>query len=103
MKKDFSRLTRPRNPMPSFVKDELIDLGLMEAYQNHPAYQQNDYIGWITRAKQEKTRQKRLKIMLDKFASGKGCMGMLLIMYLKGEMPKWRWGEKSELQVPVSK
>ena len=76
MKKDFSRLARPRYPMPSFVKDELIGLGLMEAYQNRPAYQQNDYIGWITRARQEKTRQKRLKIMLDELASGKGYMGM---------------------------
>ena len=76
MKKDFSRLTRPIYPMPSFVKDELVRLGLMEAYQDRPAYQQNDYIGWITRAKLEKTRQKRLKIMLDELASGKGYMGL---------------------------
>ena len=84
MKKDFSRLTRPRYPMPSFVKDEHIGLGLMEAYQNRPAYQQNDYIGWITRARQEKTRQKWLKIMLDEIASGKGYMGLKYIVKKSG-------------------
>ncbi len=62
--------------MPSFVKDELIGLGLMEAYQNRPEYQQNDYIGWITRAKREETREKRLKQMLDELAGGDRYMKM---------------------------
>jgi Bacteriocin-protection, YdeI or OmpD-Associated len=34
------------------------------------AYQQNDYIGWITRAKQQATREKRLQQMLDELATG---------------------------------
>lgn len=29
-------------------------------YRNRPPYQQNDYIGWITRGKREETRMKRL-------------------------------------------
>jgi Bacteriocin-protection, YdeI or OmpD-Associated len=34
-------------------------------YLQRPAYQQNDYIGWITRVKLPATRQKRLEQMLD--------------------------------------
>jgi len=79
-------LTTGKTSLPDafIVKDELIGLGLMEAYQNRPAYQQNDYIGWITRARQEKTRQKRLKIMLDEIASGKGYMGLKYIVKKSG-------------------
>ncbi len=76
MKKDFSRLTRPHYPIPAFVKKELVIHGLMKAYRNRPAYQQNDYIGWITRAKQETTKQKRLKIMLDELKRGDSYMNM---------------------------
>jgi hypothetical protein len=36
--------------MPDFIHSALLKRGLLEAYQNRPAYQQNDYIGWITRA-----------------------------------------------------
>ena len=39
--------------MPEFIRTALIENNLMEAYHNRPAYQQNDYIGWITRAKPE--------------------------------------------------
>ncbi len=77
MKKDFSRLTRPQYPMPAFVKKELTNRGLMEAYRNRPAYQQNDYISWIARAKQEETKQKRLKIMLDELKRGDSYMNMI--------------------------
>ena len=62
--------------MPVLVKKALIGSGLMSAYEERPAYQQNDYIGWITRAKQETTRQKRLKIMLDELKSGNSYMNM---------------------------
>lgn len=50
-----SRLKRPRYPMPDFIREALLQHGLMEAYQSRPPYQQNDYIGWITRAKQQET------------------------------------------------
>jgi uncharacterized protein YdeI (YjbR/CyaY-like superfamily) len=44
--------------------------GLMDAYLARPAYQRNDYIDWITRAKREVTREKRLSQMLDELARG---------------------------------
>lgn len=76
MTRDFSRLTRPHYPLPSFVKDALLSHGLMDAYQRRPAYQQNDYIGWITRAKQEETRAKRLRQMLEELEAGDRYMRM---------------------------
>ncbi|MCK7537754.1 MAG: YdeI/OmpD-associated family protein [Marinilabiliales bacterium] len=42
----------------------------MDAYQSRPPYQQNDYIGWINRAKLESTKQKRLNQMLDELKKG---------------------------------
>jgi len=50
--------------MLAFVEQALIQHGLMEAYRNHPPYQQNDYLGWIMRAKQIETQQQRLAQML---------------------------------------
>ena len=76
MKKNTSRLTRPRYPMPAFVKDALLKNNLMDAYNNRPPYQQNDYIGWITHAKREETQQKRLKQMLDELERGNIYMNM---------------------------
>ncbi len=76
MTKDFSRLTRPHYPLPSFVKDALLSRGLLDAYHSRPAYQQNDYIGWITRAKQKETREKRLNQMLEELEAGDRYMGM---------------------------
>ena len=37
--------------MPRFVEDALDEAGLMELYRERPPYQQNDYVGWIARAK----------------------------------------------------
>jgi len=48
----------------------------MDAYRARPPYQQNDYIGWITRAKLESTRQKRLAQMLDELEGGTTYMKM---------------------------
>jgi uncharacterized protein YdeI (YjbR/CyaY-like superfamily) len=48
----------------------------MDAYNARPPYQRNDYIGWLTRAKLEATRQKRLEQMLDELAAGDSYMGM---------------------------
>jgi hypothetical protein len=44
--------------MPDFIREALDEHGLMDAYHTRPAYQQNDYIGRVT-------RRKRLKQMLD--------------------------------------
>lgn len=69
-------LTRPRYEMPDFIREALTARGLMGAYQARPPYQQNDYIGWVTRAKQPATREKRLNQMLDELAGGDKYMKM---------------------------
>ena len=72
----FSKLKRPRYPMPDYVENALIQHGLMVAYRDRPAYQQNDYIAWITRAKRQDTVKKRLAQMLDELSSGDKYMKM---------------------------
>jgi uncharacterized protein YdeI (YjbR/CyaY-like superfamily) len=74
--KKHSRLKRPIHPLPEFVRAALEEKNLMSAYLNRPAYQQNDYIGWITRAKLPATRQKRLDQMLDELFRGDVYMKM---------------------------
>lgn len=74
--KDFSKLKRKIHPMPSFVRAALEDNFLMEKYLQRPAYQQNDYIGWINQAKQELTQQKRLNQMLAELKQGGVYMKM---------------------------
>ena len=76
MGRDFSRLSRPRHPMPDWVRKALVDTGMLEAYESRPPYQQNDYLGWITRAKREETRQKRLAQMLFELDAGDVYMKM---------------------------
>ena len=71
-----STLKRQRYPMPDFIRDALNESGLMAAYGQRPPYQQNDYIGWITRAKKDVTIQKRLRQMLDELALGNKYMNM---------------------------
>jgi uncharacterized protein YdeI (YjbR/CyaY-like superfamily) len=71
-----SNLTRAINPMPDFVREALRSDDLMEAYDARPDYQRNDYIGWITRAKRDETRQKRLNQMLDELRQGDVYMRM---------------------------
>ncbi len=73
---DFSKLNRPRCPMPDFVRQALEERGLLEAYQKRPAYQQNDYVGWINRAKRQETKEKRLRQMLEELEIGGVYMKM---------------------------
>jgi uncharacterized protein YdeI (YjbR/CyaY-like superfamily) len=63
--------------MPKYVRAALEDRNLMEAYLQRPPYQQNDYIGWITSAKRDATRQKRLEQMLDELFRGGLYMKMV--------------------------
>jgi uncharacterized protein YdeI (YjbR/CyaY-like superfamily) len=72
----FRNLKRPRYPMPDFVEKALIARDLMEVYRARPAYQQNDYIGWITQAKRQETKDRRLAQMLDELESGDKYMKM---------------------------
>jgi len=73
----MSPLKRERHPMPDFVLEALNEKGLMSAYRARPDYQQNDYLGWITRAKREETRQKRLAQMLMELEKGDVYMKMV--------------------------
>jgi len=63
--------------MPEFVRQALVKRKLMYAYHSRPPYQQNDYVGWITRAKQVATQKRRLKQMLDELVRGDRYMGMV--------------------------
>ena len=67
---------RPRDPMPVYFRNALTARGLMNAYRARPPYQQNDYLGWVTRAKLDATRQKRLNQMLDELERGGVYMKM---------------------------
>jgi len=71
-----SRMTRKIHPVPGYVKDALEKNVLLDRYNARPPYQRNDYVGWITRAKREETRQKRLDQMLDELRAGDAYMGM---------------------------
>ena len=67
---DTSRMKRDIYEMPEEIRLALEQRGVMEAYRARPAYQQNDYVGWISRAKLEATRAKRLNQMLDELEKG---------------------------------
>jgi len=71
-------LTRTRHKMPDYIREALTERKLMNAYHERPDYQQNDYIGTlrVIRAKRDKTKQKRLKQMLDELEGGKLYMNM---------------------------
>ncbi len=73
---DGSQLKRPRQPMPALVAQALKERGLLTAYQARPAYQQNDYLGWIMQAKRSETKGKRLHQMLDELERGGVYMNM---------------------------
>ncbi len=76
MATDYSKLKRDRHPMPDFVEKALQNEKLMKNYLARPAYQQNDYIGWINQAKQEATKQKGLNQMLSELKHGGVYMKM---------------------------
>ena len=76
MADDLSSLSRPVNPMPDEVREALESAGLMDAYEQRPRYQRNDYLGWIARAKRAETQAKRLQQMLDELAQGDVYMKM---------------------------
>ena len=73
---DTSRLSREIQPMPDDIRDALGSRKLLAAYEERPAYQQNDYLAWIARARRPATRQKRLDQMLEELAHGGVYMGM---------------------------
>lgn len=62
--------------MPQDVLDALTASGVMSDYEARPAYQRNDYIGWITRAAKEETRLKRIDQMIAELKVGGVYMKM---------------------------
>jgi hypothetical protein len=72
----FGRKKRPRYAFPAFIRLALKTSAILDAYRARPAYQQNDYVGWIVRAKRAETRVKRLKQMLSELRRGDRYMNM---------------------------
>ena len=62
--------------------DALLTRELMTAFNARPPYQRDDYLGWIGRAKQDVTKQKRLTQMLDELQ--RGDVFMKLVFRPKG-------------------
>ncbi len=73
----MSPLKRELRPMAGFVRDALENRGLLGRYLARPAYQQNDYLRWVTDAKRPETRQKRLDQMLEELERGGVYMKMV--------------------------
>lgn len=71
-----STLKRAVNRMPKNIHLLLSRHGLLEAYKSRPPYQRNDYLGWISRAKLEATKQKRINQMLEELKQGDRYMKM---------------------------
>ena len=69
-------LKRDINPMPKQIRALLVRDELLELYNARPAYQQNDYLGWISRAKLEETKEKRINQMLAELKAGDRYMKM---------------------------
>ncbi|RPI94957.1 MAG: hypothetical protein EHM40_00075 [Chloroflexi bacterium] len=70
-------LIRTRHKIPDYIREALTERGLLDAYRARPDYQQNDYVGWILRAKRDATKEKRLAQMLDELEGGSRYMNML--------------------------
>ena len=69
-------LKRAVHEIPKYVATALHEHNLKKDYDSRPPYQRNDYIGWITRAKLDATRQKRLNQMLSELKGKKIYMNM---------------------------
>ena len=62
--------------MPDSILQALVERGLLEAYNSRPAYQRNDYLGWIQRARKPATQARRLEQMLQELDEGDKYMKM---------------------------
>lgn len=62
--------------LPGTIKNILLAEDVLEAYENRPFYQRNDYIHWITDAKREETKNKRIRQMIEELRAGNIYMNM---------------------------
>ena len=69
-------MKRKRYDMPKYIEERLLSSGVMEDYLQRLAYQRNDYIGWIERAKREETKKMRIMQMLEELKTGGVYMKM---------------------------
>jgi uncharacterized protein YdeI (YjbR/CyaY-like superfamily) len=69
-------LSRDRHPMPDDVAAVLDESGARADYDARPAYQRNDNLGWIERAKTSATRSRRVGEMFGELRVGGVYMGM---------------------------
>jgi hypothetical protein len=67
---------RPRHKMSTEVRAALSKRGVLAAYNARPAYQRNDYLGWIDAAHRDETKAKRTEQMLRELERGGVYMGM---------------------------
>jgi uncharacterized protein YdeI (YjbR/CyaY-like superfamily) len=72
----MSALKRVEQPMPADVREALRREGVLDEYRERPAYQRNDYLGWIGRAQLGETRAKRVRQMVDELREGGVYMGI---------------------------
>jgi uncharacterized protein YdeI (YjbR/CyaY-like superfamily) len=70
------KLRRKLYEMPADVKLALEVNAVRADFDHRPAYQRNDYLGWITRAERQDTRLKRLNQMIDELKKGGVYMRM---------------------------
>lgn len=63
--------TRPIRPMPAALKRVLVQHDLTKNFGDRPPYQRRDYISWVTDAKRQETRDKRLETIVDDLQSGR--------------------------------
>ena len=62
--------------MPEDVRAALRAGGVEADYRARPHYQRNDYLGWISGAKQNGTRDRRIARMVAELKEGGVYMGM---------------------------
>lgn len=67
---------RERHAMPPDVRQALESAGVRADYDARPAYQRNDYLGWIARAARPDTRARRIAQMIDELTRGGVYMRM---------------------------
>ncbi len=68
--------TRARHAMPADVETALRTSNTRSDYDARPAYQRNDYLGWVVRAKGAETRAHRIAQMIDELSRGGVYMNM---------------------------
>jgi uncharacterized protein YdeI (YjbR/CyaY-like superfamily) len=57
--------------LPDFIKKAILEKKIHETWESLTPIQRNEYICWVTMAKKEETKQKRLGIMVENLSDGK--------------------------------